>query len=231
MGFRTAEEVKESKYEGKFILQNDGDYADVVILYRNSKDVLVADTHYIKSSIESSYVHCLGAGCPACRKGLRVQTKLFVPLYVLNINGTPVNKILFWDRNYSFEPHLHNGVFKNTANPSEYVFRITRNGAFRSKDVTYSFALIANNRTPYDDILADAKIKMPDGYEAIVKDIDANIMSTWLNQSEDNGASSDLPDYVPMPRTSVSTGETNSAAEALIADASDEFELTETPDF
>lgn len=234
MAFRTAEEFKEQKYNGKFVLQNDGDYADVILLYRSTKDVLLADAHYIKSATESTYCHCLGTNCPACRKGLRVQTKLFIPMLVLSINGQPVNKILFWDRNASFEPHLNNGVFKNVANPSEYVFRITRSGAFNSRDVRYNFALQANNKSPYDEILKTFKIQLPDYYETVIKEVDDAVMTSWLNSVGDsNNNGGELPDYVPMPRTSISSSnDAASLANDLVADPpAEDFELGAEADF
>lgn len=234
MAFKTAQEFKEQKYNGKFVLQNDGDYADVILLYRSQNDVLLADAHYIKSSLESTYCHCLGTNCPACRKGLRVQTKLFIPMFVISINGAPVNKILFWDRNSSFEPHLNNGVFKSVANPSEYVFRITRSGAFNTRDVRYNFALQMTNKQSYDEILATYKIKLPDYYETIIKEVDDAVMNSWLNSmGESSNRTGDLPEYVPMPRTSV--GGSNDAATLandLVAEPpADDFELGEDNPF
>ena len=81
MGFKSVTSYNEEKFNGLFLLRNDGDSADVIFLDRNIDDVLVADTHYVKSADYSGYVHCCGKGCPACAKGIRIQTKLFIPLY------------------------------------------------------------------------------------------------------------------------------------------------------
>ena len=69
MAFKTVESYNEARFGGFFLLRNDGDFADVVFMYRNKDDVLVADTHYVKGSDYSGYVHCCGRGCPACSKG------------------------------------------------------------------------------------------------------------------------------------------------------------------
>mgnify|MGYP007065811507 CR=1 FL=1 len=81
MAFKSMKTYNDERYHGFFLLRNDGDFADVIFLYQNIEDVLVADVHYIKSAKKSGYVHCCGEGCPACAKGIRVQTKLFIPVY------------------------------------------------------------------------------------------------------------------------------------------------------
>ena len=71
MAFKTMNDFnKERGYDNYFTLRNDGDTADVIILYRGVSDVLVADAHYIKSNDYTGYVHCCGRGCPACGKGI-----------------------------------------------------------------------------------------------------------------------------------------------------------------
>ena len=91
MAFKKVNDYNQEKFGGLFLLRNNGDYADVIFMYRSVDDVLVADTHYIKSADYSGYVHCQGRNCPACAKGIRVQTKLFIPMY--NITD---NELQFW---------------------------------------------------------------------------------------------------------------------------------------
>ena len=57
MAFKSISQYNEDKNKDFFILQNDGDNAAVVILYRSVDDALVADVHYIKSGDYSGYVH------------------------------------------------------------------------------------------------------------------------------------------------------------------------------
>ena len=198
MGFRSVEEVRESMYANKFVLQNDKDYADVVLLYKSHKDVLVADTHYIKSDEYSGYVHCLGNGCPACAKGIRKQTKVFVPMYVLNVNGREVNELQFWDRTMKFEPQLNAQVFNHVANPSEYVCRITRVGAYRDINTTYQLSLYKGiPDLSYEKILETCKTSFPDGYSAICKEADAATVNSWLMAANSENA---IPAYTATPR-------------------------------
>ena len=128
---------EEERYGNMFLLRNDGDSADVIFLYQSIDDALVADVHYIKSSSYSGYVHCCGRGCPACAKGIRIQNKLFIPLY--NISA---NEVQFFDRSIRFENVLNNAVFSRFPNPSEFVFRITRHGAAGSMDTTYDISAV-----------------------------------------------------------------------------------------
>ncbi len=199
MAFKTVTSYNEEKNKDFFLLKNDGDSADVIFLYRSEDDVLVADTHYIKSADYSGYVHCCGHDCPACRKGIRVQTKLFIPVY-----DVKQNKIKFFDRNIRFEPQLQKEVFSAYANPSEYVFRITRNGEAGSIDTTYSIVAIGkNNMKSYDQILAEHKISMPEHYEVVCKDLSSEELNLMLNNSGGNPNE----DYSPTPRATVNAEE------------------------
>lgn len=196
MAFKTLEQYNEEKYGGWFILKNDGDYADVIFLYPSCREVLVADTHYVKSPDYNGYVHCCGHGCPACAKNIRVQTKLFIPMYNLT-DG----EIQFWDRSARFETHLSDMVFSKYPNPADYVFRITRHGEAGSMDTKYEITAIArNSANPYSKILADNKITFPEGYEAICKSLSATDMYKMLNASQSPESLSNLPDYQVTPR-------------------------------
>lgn len=194
MGFKSMETYDEERYSGMFRLVNDGDYEDVIIMYQNRKDVLEADVHYLKSSDFSGYVHCLGKGCPACAKDIRVQAKLFVPFYVLS-----KKQILYFDRSIKFMSVLDN-VFRNYPNPSEYVFRITRRGAANSVDTTYDIVAVGkNNFTTYAQILADLHTSMPEDYSQICKDYDMIRVESIVKGA--NGPTSEYSaDYTPQPR-------------------------------
>ena len=160
MAFKSLKDYNEEKFGGLFLLRNDGDYADVVFLYPSEDDVMVGDVHYIKSSEYSGYVQCTGKGCPACAKGIRVQTKLFIPVF--NITA---GEVQFWDRGIRFETQLRNDVFKNFPNPTEYVFRITRHGVANSVDTTYEIQAIGKNGAyPYAQILEENHVEFPKYY-------------------------------------------------------------------
>ena len=180
MAFKTVKSYNDEKYGGYFILRNDGDYADVVFLYQSVEDVLVADVHYIKSADYSGYAHCCGKGCPACAKGIRTQTKLFIPVY--NIQE---GEIQYFDRTMRFEPQLQQDVFSRYPNPSEYVFRITRHGAAGSTDTTYEITAIGKNTfKPYAQILMEQHATMPEHYNTICRDVTASEMKAMLDSGD-----------------------------------------------
>lgn len=200
MGFKTVTAYNEERFGEFFLLRDDGDYADVVFLYQSINDVLVADVHYIKSSDYSGYAHCCGTGCPACGKGIRVQNKLFIPVF--NIGS---GKIEFFDRSTKFEPQLQRDVFANYPNPSEYVFRITRHGETGSMDTTYEVRAVGKNSSmPYAKILARHNAQMPAYYEKVCRDLTPTEMSGLLS----NGAAPTQEyNYIPTPRASAATSD------------------------
>ena len=202
MAFKTAKQYNDERFGGMFLLRNDGDCKDVIFLYRNEADVLVADTHYVKSADYSGYVHCTGRGCPACGKGLRIQTKLFIPLY-----DVESGEILFWDRSMQFENQLMQDVFERYPNPSEYVFRITRHGVARDVNTTYSIQAIAQNTyKSYNEICRENNTSFPECFEKVCKEVSSQNLSSML--SSDNvagtgaasGVSGGLPNYQITPR-------------------------------
>lgn len=213
MGFKKATTYNEQKYGNKFILQNDGDYADVVFLYQSQDDVLIADVHYIKSGAYNGYCHCLGAGCPACEKHIRIQPKLFIPLY-----NVTTGQIEFWDRTPVILPQITKDVFASYPNPSEFVFRITRHGESGDRGTRYQIMAVAKNMTPYAELLAQANAVMPDYYENIIKDASVADISGWLATSSSGSSAVDvnaLPEYTPTPRVSAAPNQTASVLDAM----------------
>lgn len=206
MAFKSVNQYNEERFGNLFLLRNDGDSADVIFLYRNVDDVLVADVHYLVSDTYRGYAHCLGKsnGCPACNygeRGIRNQTKLFIPLY--NIDA---DEIQFFDRSIRFEAQLKHDVFDTYPNPSQCVYRITRHGAAGSADTTYEIKIIGKNTIgTYDEILAKFNARMPDYYETICKDLSAREMSDLLGNSNTRTSNSfnSVPSYTPKPRVTV----------------------------
>ena len=198
MGFKTVTQFNKERYDGFFLLKNDGDFKDVILLYRNVDDVLIADTHYIKSPEYSGYCHCLGRGCPACAKDIRVQPKLFIPLYDIESD-----QILFWDRGARFENTIV-PIFEQYPNPSEYVFRITRNGEAGSVDTKYSIvAKYKNTYKSYATILSEAGVTLPEYYNTVCKELSDWAMHSMLNSGKENSTENSLEDYQAIPRSSV----------------------------
>ena len=222
MAFKSVEQFTEERFHNTFRLINDKDSADVIILYQSKNDVLVGDVHYIKAGDYSGYTHCLGKGCPICARKkddgsnlIRVQTKVFIPIY--NIEK---DEIQFWDRNYNtgFIAQLDKDIFNLYANPSEVVFKITRNGAFNDKNTRYTFTALGNNKVmSYADILAKFNATMPDYYENIVKSFSLSELTTMM-QSQAIETPTLTQDYVPVPRAGYQSSIPNTyvnAAEAV----------------
>lgn len=218
MGFKSVKSYNETKFGNVFRLVNDGDHADVIFMYESDDDIMVVDCHYIKSSDFSGYVQCTGSGCPACGKGIRTQTKLFVPMYNLT-----TDQLEFWDRTMQFEPQLMQDVFKRYPNPSEYVFRITRHGVYRDVNTTYTIEPIARNSSnPFSVICANNHVTFPEYYNTICKDMTNDQIFSLLNQS---GTPTPNNEYVPIPRTSAQVDLSEVAAQlsdySVVAPAQD----------
>lgn len=212
MAFKSMKQYNEERYGGLFRLVNDGDSADVIFLYTSVNDVLVGDMHYIKSAEYSGYVHCAGRGCPVCGKGIRVQSKLFVPMYNLTDN-----EIQFWDRSIKFENQLNSDVFSKFPNPSEYVFRITRHGVPNDINTTYEIRVVGkNSQESYDQILNRFGVKMPDHYDTICKEFDVAKLSDLLAKPDNGDYSEDLPDYSVTPRAAATSAPAAPAADPMI---------------
>lgn len=198
MSFKSVEQYNEERFGGFFLLRNDGDYKDVIFLYQNVSDVLIADVHYIKSTEYSGYCHCTGKGCPACGQGIRVQTKLFIPIYDIE-----ANEVVFWDRGGRFEQQFMQDVINKYPNPSEIVFRITRKGEAGSVDTKYVITAIAKNTTtPYSSILATHDITLPEHYNLVCRDYPAQKIRDLL-ASDSNVAQSNLDEYQATPRVAI----------------------------
>lgn len=233
MAFKKANDVKAEKNQGRFVLEGNGDTADVIFLYRNSDEMLEATVHFINNSEYKGYIHCLETGCPECEKGYKARTKLFVPVYVISQNGIPVNQIQFWEKSTKFEHILDQVLFRKFANPSAYVFRITRNGDFGDKETTYSIVVAGQNVTmPYDKIMSDNKAVFPDYYDHIVKEFDVATVAKWASMSNDTGSSeSSIGEYVPTPRASAPAYNNSLPGGVLVAGDEAEDEITEDVDF
>lgn len=215
MGFKSMAEYTDEKFGNWFRLQNDGDYADVIFLYRGTSDVMMADTHYIKADGYSGYVTCCGKGCPACAKQIRVQPKLFIPLYVVDVSdpNSACNRIQFWDRTMRFQPQLLNDVLRSYPNPADFVFRITRHGAAGDINTTYDIRAIMNNSNPdtsYDAICSRFGVVFPDYYNTICKDVDkfelGNMMTTSNPGTGYSGNNYGSGGYNAVPRGGASGG-------------------------
>lgn len=194
MAFKKMKQVKENMYGNRLVLDDEHSVTGV-FLYKDYEDVLLADAHYVNTKKYKGYVHCCEEGCPACKKGIRVQEKLFIPFLVLadKSDGYEENTVIFWDRNKPFDYQLRKDVFDKYPNPTSVVFRITRHGGYRDRSTTYSIMPVANFTSDIDEVLSSMNVSFPDYYENIVKDVDAVELSDWLNESSDKPSDSYTP--------------------------------------
>lgn len=230
MAFKKVNDYNNDKFGGLFLLRNDGDSADVIFMYRSVDDVLVADTHYVKSADYSGYVHCTGRGCPACGKNIRVQTKLFIPMF-----NVTAGELQFWDRTMRFDNQLQQDVFAKYPNPSEFVFRITRHGVANDVNTTYSIMAIGrNNYKSYNEILAENNIKYPDHYETVCKEVSATELTSMLNSGSANGSNSfngsAMPEYQATPRVAFNANSGSTAVPAYSAGSVPDFANMDSDD-
>lgn len=216
MAFKSIDDYNEARYGGFFLLQNDGDFKDVIFLYQSTRDVLVGDVHYVKSADYSGYVQCCGKGCPACAKGLRVQGKMFVPMYVVD-----EDEVEYWDRSIRFSNILSSAVFSKFPNPSDFVFRITRRGAAGDRNTVYEIKVVGRNTVKsYSQIVAEKGLKFPESYNTVCKDLSIVDMQALLDTSSsysDSGFNiADMPSYQITPRN---FGHTDSQDSSTIPNA------------
>ena len=230
MAFKSLTNFDSERYKGFFRLQNDNDYADVVFLYRGIQDVMVAECHYIKSVDYSGYVQCIGNGtnCPACQKGIRKNTEIFIPLYVINSTDPSFNgpEIVFWDRTLTIQPQLQSDVFKNYPDPSKYVFRIIRHGVPRDRNTRYEIRAIQNSPYTYDQICARANIAFPAHYNTICRDVTPEEMTKML--ADGGGTGEDSMGFQPIPRGGFNIPE---GSEPIINNAAPGYGSAPIPDF
>ena len=209
MGFKSIEEFNDDRYKNLFRLTDDGDTAQVIFMYRSKREMLTTNAHYIKSEDYSGYVHCIGAGCPACAKNIKLQVrKVFIPLYVVNCPNHPEynGTIKFWDRTTAIEQQLDRSVFRSFPNPSEFIFTIIRHGEPRDINTTYDICVeFKNTHKSYDQICSEFNaLFMPRTsaeesatyYENICRTVTSEELSRYL--SVNSGSS--LGDYVATPR-------------------------------
>lgn len=223
MAFKSIVEYDAERFDNLFMLRNDGDHADVIFMYGSQQDALIANVHYIKSYDYTGYVHCCGRGCPACEKGIRTQTKLFIPLYNLS-----QGEIQFWDRSIRFENQLISDVFSRYPNPSEFVFRITRHGASGDTNTKYTIMAVGKNvdsSLTIPEILKAKHTTSPEYYSNICKEFSSDVLASMLsvNSSNTYDSTDELIDYQVKPRISTAVSsmgayvpETSGASESPV---------------
>lgn len=212
MGFKSMTEYNDERYGGMFMLREDGESAEVIFMYQNRSDAMMVEAHYIKSDEYSGYVQCLGQRlCPACEQNIRIQNKLFIPMYVIDSE-----EVLFWDRNTRFFQQLDNDVFSKFSNPSDFVFRITRHGSAGDINTRYEITAVAkNNILSYDEILKKLNISFPDHYNSICPDWSSEDYKQHLSPTSQPVDIDTMPEYKISPRVESTHSELPEFSEEL----------------
>ena len=224
MAFKKMKQVEETIYANRLRLEDDGDSVTGVFLYKDYDDVLVADAHYVKTKHYSGYVHCCEDCCPACKKGIRIQSKLFIPFLVIAefSEGYNEDTVVFWDRNKPFAYQLRKEVFDKYPNPANIMFKITRHGKRGDVNTTYSIIPVRNFISDIDDVLNSIDVHFPEYYEAIIKDVDVATLSDWLNEGSSDSSDSYVPSanysYQVKPRKRIADPEDLDMEEGIPGD-------------
>ena len=121
-------------------------------------------------------------------------------------------------------PVLVTDVFDRYPNPSEVVFRITRNGAYGDINTTYSIVAKGANSPEsgcktYSQILAENNILFPDYYSQVIKEYSPGELYAMLNDSTGYDAAQQpsggysMPNYQVSPRRAANPAPTGSELE------------------
>ena len=132
-----------------------------------------------------------------------------------------------------FEPQLQNDVFSRYPNPSEYVFRIRRNGAAGDVNTTYSIIAIGKNDfKSYAQILAENNIRLPPdgdrpstGYSAN-QGYAASYGAVPRGTSNDS-VSSEIPEMLELPEPPAIEMPSYSTSSEPIASIDEELPFSE----
>lgn len=71
MAFKSVKEIRNEKNAGKFTLDGNGDFADVILMYRSEDEVMSAPVYYVTNAEYTGNVQCTEMGCPFCAKGYK----------------------------------------------------------------------------------------------------------------------------------------------------------------
>lgn len=195
------------KPSGKFFtLKNDKDVARVRILYESAEDIDGYAVHRVSVDGRDRYINCLReyndpmGKCPFCANGMKVQPKLFVPLY-----NEDTQELQFWERGSTFSSQL-SGLVARYKNIVSRTFDIERNGAKGDTKTTYQFYPVDEpDGTTVQDILDDLGLsEMPTPVGTIIMDKSAEEMQAYI----DNGS---FPEG-PVRRRSERAAETTDEA-------------------
>lgn len=135
-----------------FTLKDDKDTAKVRFMYNGIDEVQGVAVHQVQIGDKTRYVNCLRNyddpmdACPLCAAGLKVQAKLYVPLYDI-ASGT----VKLWERGRSFFSKMSS--LCGRYNPLvAHTFEIERNGKKGDTNTTYEIYDLGQDNTTIADL-------------------------------------------------------------------------------
>ena len=186
-----------------FVLKNDGDSAQVRILYENINDVEGHCVHKVKQKNGFfNYVECLRNYedpidcCPLCASkqngDSKLYSKIWVPLYL-----TEDSKVVLWERGKSFwKDQLYPLMVEKGEPFCGHVFTIERHGEAGDMETTYE--LIDEG---CDDIRLDDFDEIPNPVGTIILEKTFEELENFVKTRSFEEESNEVPD-LPIRRRS-----------------------------
>lgn len=122
--------------ERMFILRDDRESAKVRILLNSWDEIQLRHVHEVKvknddGDILRTFVKCAGDDCPLCKIGVRLDTRVYIPLY-----NEETKKNQLWERTrLSYQIFEH--IFNKYSEIPKKIFEITRYGHPGDRNTTY----------------------------------------------------------------------------------------------
>ena len=163
---------------GFFSLKNDGDVARVRFMYNTIDDVEGMSVHQIELDGKKRYVDCLRdynepmSKCPFCADGMRVQAKLFIPVYDVD-----EDKIKIWERGKKWFNKI-SGLCSRYPRLVEKEFEIERHGKAGDQQTSYEvFPVDDGEKLSMEDLP-----EIPEDFERFVLKKSADDMEYFLSE-------------------------------------------------
>jgi hypothetical protein len=163
-----------------FSLKNHGDVAQVRFMYRNMNEVIGVTIHEVQVDGRQTKVECLqnpgdGVGvCPLCDAGIKIQSRIYVPLFNLEVNEVQV-----WERGKTFMSKLASLCGRYAGAEQQLVstpFEIERVGVKGDQKTKYeTYPLLA------DGVVLEDLPEVPDVFGGLVKVKTAEDMDYFLS--------------------------------------------------
>ncbi len=171
------EQQKQNSNTGYFRLVDDGDTARVRFLYNTSDDIEMFSVYQVDVNGKKRWVNSLRnyneplEKCPFSRlSGVKLQNKLFIPIYNIDENCVQI-----WERGFTYQKKLE-PIAKRFEPIYSAVVEISRSGRKGDKETTYNFFLEGR-----DDNFDISKVDVIDPLGTIILDKSYEEMEYYVN--------------------------------------------------